>query len=214
MSVVKLFIVFLLQNTMQLILFYQEITLTAVLSEQHHACIRYIWRYMEEHKIPQVTWPEAFTREKKTCRFRLWSLVYLASSCTVLDQELKIRCMHVCAWIYLKNLFLIPRGGLGWISGEGSSPVCVGELEQALQGSGYSRTLAGVEEAFGQSSQPYGLIFELSCVEPVGLSDSHGSLPTQDVLWLYDSRNYNCIICFYICDEVVKLLLKWDAIES
>jgi len=65
MSVVKLFIVFLLQNTMQLILFYQEITLTAVLSEQHHACVRYIWRYMEEHKIPQVTWPEAFTREKK-----------------------------------------------------------------------------------------------------------------------------------------------------
>lgn len=51
-------------------------------------------------------------------------------------------------------------------------------------------------------------------MEPVGLSDSHGSLPTQDVLQFYDSRNYNCIICFYICDEVVKLLLKWDAIES
>jgi len=38
---------------------------------------------------------------------------------------------------------------------------------------------AGVQEACGQCSQTYGLIFGWSCVEPgVGLSDPCGSLPT------------------------------------
>ena len=45
----------------------------------------------------------------------------------------------------------------------------------------------GVQEAYGQCSQTYGLIFGCCFVEPgVGLSDPYGSLPTRDALWFYD----------------------------
>ena len=40
--------------------------------------------------------------------------------------------------------------------------------------------LAGVQEASGECSQTYGLIFEWSSVEPG--DDLYGSLPTQDIL--------------------------------
>ena len=43
--------------------------------------------------------------------------------------------------------------------------------------------LAGVQEASGECSQTYGLIFEWSSVEPgVGLNELYGFLPTQDIL--------------------------------
>lgn len=46
---------------------------------------------------------------------------------------------------------------------------------------------AGVQEAFGQSSQTEGWILEQYCVKPgVGLSDACGSFPTQDILSLYE----------------------------
>ena len=53
-------------------------------------------------------------------------------------------------------------------------------LEQPLQGSGLA---ARVQEASGQHSQTYSLIFGLPCVKPgVQQDDPCGSLPASDIL--------------------------------
>jgi len=60
-------------------------------------------------------------------------------------------------------------------------------LEQAPQGNTHGGTkLARIQQASGQLSQTYGLIFVFCCVE-VGHDDSCGSLPTQDILSFHES---------------------------
>lgn len=59
-----------------------------------------------------------------------------------------------------------------------------------------------VQEAFGQHSQAYGLIFAWFFVDPaVGLADLYRSLPTQDSLWFYDYDFFH-----YVSEEVMSIM--------
>ena len=67
--------------------------------------------------------------------------------------------------------------------GKGSSPKGGQALEQSPKGSGHGTELARVPEAFGESSQSYGLVLGWFCVEPgVELDDPYGSFLAQDNL--------------------------------
>ncbi|XP_015136018.1 uncharacterized protein C11orf97 homolog isoform X2 [Gallus gallus] len=69
------------------------------------------------------------------------------------------------------------------MSEKGSSPEGGRAQEQPPQSTGHGSELARVQQASGQRSQTYALIFGWSCVEPaVRLADPYGSLPTRDVL--------------------------------
>ena len=73
------------------------------------------------------------------------------------------------------------RGGSGCVLGKGSAPRGGRALGQAAQRQGPES--ARVQEAFGQGSQMYGLIFWWSCVKPgVGLSDPCRFLVASDIL--------------------------------
>ena len=76
------------------------------------------------------------------------------------------------------------KGGSGWMLGKGPSPE---------GGQTWNRLLIGhCPEAFGHLSQTQGFTFAWSCVEPrVGLADSCGCLPTQDILQLYNTEQYH-----------------------
>ena len=68
-------------------------------------------------------------------------------------------------------------------SGNRSPPEGGWALGHAPKSSGHGTELGGVQEASGQHSLTYGLIFERPCVEPrVGLNDLYGSLSTWDIL--------------------------------
>ncbi|XP_040517768.1 uncharacterized protein C11orf97 homolog isoform X1 [Gallus gallus] len=69
------------------------------------------------------------------------------------------------------------------MSEKGSSPEGGHAQKQPPQSTGHGSELARVQQASGQRSQTYALIFGWSCVEPaVRLADPYGSLPTRDVL--------------------------------
>ena len=71
---------------------------------------------------------------------------------------------------------------------------------------------ARVQEAFGQCSQIYGLIFEWSCVEPgVGLNDPYRSLPVLNILWFYDIGGITCWATYLIqIPALTSLKIKYS----
>ena len=66
------------------------------------------------------------------------------------------------------------QGCADWVSGKGSSPEGGGH-GTGCPGQWSWHRADGVQEAPGQSSQTYGLIFGWSCMEPVGVNDPYGS---------------------------------------
>jgi len=101
------------------------------------------------------------------------------------------------------------QGKGSWGLGECSSSEGFQALKQAPESSGHQA--AGVQEASGQCSQIYDLIFGWHCVEPgarISYSDPSGSLPTWNILQFYEVQ-------FDVTWRVLsELLTLWQALYS